>query len=153
MEKSIIDWVKYLTKKRDELGGFSICPFAKKALDDNKIKWTYIAFEPIDYISRYIESLDEEYEVLLFINATKNLSDNDCIDIIKFLNDTFPDVVFLKDHPDTPGYINGVSTGNGEYPIILAQPRKALSDARNILTRTKYYDNWNEDYKKEIWSY
>ena len=30
----MIDWIQRISKPMDELGGFSVCPFAKKALED-----------------------------------------------------------------------------------------------------------------------
>ena len=153
MEKSIIDWVKRISKKRNELGGFAICPFAKKAIKEKKIYWSFIGYEPIAYISRYMEMMNVDYDVVLFYNLKKNLTNEDCLDLVTKLNKKFPNLVFLKDHPDDPGFINGVSTSNEEYPIILAQPKEKLQDARTALQKTKYYDNWSEEYKKEILSY
>ena len=46
----------------------------------------------------------------------------------------------MKDHPDDPGFINGINTSNQVYPVILAQPKSSLNDAREALKRTKYYD-------------
>ena len=37
MEKDLIDWIQRISKPMDELGGFSVCPFAKKALEEKKI--------------------------------------------------------------------------------------------------------------------
>jgi hypothetical protein len=44
-------------------------------------------------------------------------------------------------------------TGNGEYPVILVQPKNKLLEARSSLEKTNYYSYWSEEYKKEIWSY
>lgn len=153
MEKNIVDWIKHISEKRSELGGFSICPFAKKAFEDKKIFWSYISgFEDVSYIMRYLESMPD-YELVAFFNLGKNLTNQDLLCIIESLNKEMPDMVFLKDHPDAPGYINGVYTGNGEYPVILAQPRSKLIEAREKLKKTKYYDCWSEEYKNEIWNY
>jgi hypothetical protein len=153
VEKDITRWVKTISKKRDELGGFAICPFARKALKEKKIFWSFIGYEPSAYISRYMEMMIEDYEVVLFYNLKKNLTDQDCIELINKLNKKFPNIVFLKDHPDNPGFINGINTSNGEYPVIIAQPKGKLQEARLALQKTKYYDSWSDDYKKEILSY
>jgi hypothetical protein len=153
VEKDIIGWVKRISMKRDKLGGFAICPFARKALKEKKIFWSFIGYEPKAYISRYMEMMNEDYEVVLFYNLKKNLTDEDCIELINNLNKKFPDIIFLKDHPDNPGFINGINTSNGEYPVIIAQPKGKLQEARLALQKTKYYDSWSDEYKKEIWSY
>jgi hypothetical protein len=153
LEKDLINWVQRISQKKDELGGFSVCPFAKKALEEKKVYWSYIGYEPEAYILRYIEATPDDFEVIIFYNLSKNLTDEDLLSIIARLQEKMPSVVFLKDHPDKPGYINGVSTSNGEYPTILAQPRSKLLEAREKLKGTKYYDLWSDEYKKEIWSY
>jgi hypothetical protein len=152
LEKVLIEWIQRISQVKDELGGFSVCPFAKKAMEDKKVFWGYIEHEPEAYILRYLESTPE-FEVVAFFNLSKNLTDENLIDIIKQLQFKRPDMVFLKDHPDKPGFINGVNTGNQVYPTILVQPRGKLIEAREKLKRTKYYDYWSEEYKNEIWSY
>lgn len=157
MEKVIINdilsWVKKLSQKHEELDGFSICPYAKTALETNKVFFSYISDEAEEFIQRYIESLDKKFSVLIFFNVRQNLTDEMLLEIINNLNKILPDFVFLKDHPDNPGFIQGHNTGNGKYPTILVQPKKELLDARDSLKKTKYYDSWTEEYKKEIWSY
>ena len=152
MEKDLIGWVRRLSESKTELGGFSVCPFAKKALEDKKVFWSYIGYECVSYILSYV-GLSTDFEVIVFFNLSKNLTDQDLIDIISKLQKERSDLIFLKDHPDNPGFINGISTGNGEYPAILVQPRDKLEEARNKLKKTKYYDYWSEEYKNEIWGY
>ena len=153
MEKDLINWIQRISQAKDELGGFSVCPFAKKALEEKKVFWSYIGYEPVAYILRYIEATPDDFEVIIFYNLSKNLTNEDLVSIIAKLQEKMPDMVFLKDHPDNPGFINGVNTSNGEYPTILAQPRKKLEEARSKLLKTKYYDYWSEEYKKEIFGY
>jgi hypothetical protein len=153
LEKNIVEWIQRISAKKDELGGFAICPFAKKAFDDQKIFWSYIAYESVEYISRYMKTIPNDYEVVLFFNLGKNLTNDDCIDIIAKLNEKFLNTTFLKDHPNDPGFIQGLNTGNGEYPIILAQPKDKLLKAREKLDKAGYYKFWSQKYKEEIWSY
>jgi len=155
MEKNLVDWIHRVSLKRNELNGFAICPFAKKAYDDGTIFAYRIDGEPIQQITTYMNgfSLTMKYEVILFCDVDNTLSDEQCINAISELNKLFPSVAFLKDHPNNPGFINGVNTGNGEYPIILAQPKEKLLQFRETLKKTPYYDIWDEEYLKEIWSY
>ena len=153
MEKDVIEWVKRISEKRDELGGFNICLYAKAALEEKKVYWTYFGYEPEAYILKYIEATPSDFEVIIFYDIKKTLTDDELISIISRLQEKLPSVVFLKDHPDNPGYINGVCTSNGEYPTILAQPRSKLVEAREKLRGTNYYKYWSDEYKKEIWSY
>jgi hypothetical protein len=152
LEKDLINWVQRISEKKDELGGFNVCPYAKKALEDKKVFWSYIGQECEAYILRYIE-MTPDFEVIVFYNLKKNLTDENLKSIINKLQSKRNDMIFLKDHPDNPGFISGISTSNGEYPTILVQPRVKLEEAREKLMKTNYYDYWSEDYKKEILNY
>jgi hypothetical protein len=152
LEKDLIEWIQHISQAKDELGGFSICPFAKKAFEEKKVFWSYIDYEPEAYILRYIEATPE-FELIAFYNLSKNLTDEDLKNVISKLQSKRNDLIFLKDHPNNPGIINGVSTSNGKYPVILVNPRKSLEEAREKLKKTKYYDYWSEEYKNEILSY
>jgi hypothetical protein len=153
VEESLKEWLERITQPKKELKGFSVCPFAKKAVEENKIYWSYIGTDCESYILNYIDSTPNDFELIAFINLGKGLTDDNLLSIISKLNEKRPDLVFLKDHPDNPGFINGVETGNKKYPLILVQPKDKLSEAREKLKKTKYYDVWDEEYKKEIWSY
>lgn len=154
MEKDLTDWIQRITQNLDELGGFSICPFAKKAMQDKKVYFSYFSeYEPVKHITSYVETTPNDFELVCFVCTSKDLTNDQLIDIMNKLQNKLPDMIVLKDHPDEPGFINGVNTGNGEYSLILVQPRQKLEVARELLKRTKYYDYWSEEYKNEIWNY
>jgi len=73
LEENLISWVQRISEKKDKLGGFSICPFAKKALEDKKIFWSSIAYECESYILRYIESLRRRMNLvdLVYVHLQK----------------------------------------------------------------------------------
>lgn len=152
MEENLKQWIDRVSKPRKELNGFSICPFAKKSSEEQGIFWTYIEDHPEAFMLRYLQILPV-FNLVVFIDKTKTLTNGDLLCIMSNLQEVMPELIFLKDHPDYPGYINGVSTGNGVYPIILAQPRYKLLESRERLKKTKYYDYWSEEYKNEVWSY
>lgn len=153
MEKDLNDWIHRISESKEELGGFAVCPFAKKYRNEC-IPGAEIGYSPYGYIVEYMNrNGHKKHEVTVFINKLNNLSNEECIDLINNLNKKFPDFVFLKDHPDDPGFINGVNTSNQKHPIILVQPKDSLLDAREALKKTKYYDYWSNEYKKEIWQY
>ena len=60
------------------------------------------------------------------------------------------DTITLLDHPADPGYIDGINTSNGKYVIFLIQSKKGLLDARNLLRKSSYYNNWSDDYYEKI---
>ena len=108
--------------------------------------------EIVEHIEQKANS-NLEYEVIAFFDTHNQLSNSACIDIIDLLNSKKTNIIYLKDHPDDPGYIQKIYTGNGKYPCILAQPKDKLFRARESLKKTDYYDYWSESYKNEIWGY
>lgn len=151
--KDIVDeWVARISERKKEIGGLSLCPFSMKALVENKVFWTALEQDPEIYIENYLSKLSD-FEVAIFFDTKKELTDNDLIEIITRLNKKREDLIFMKSHPDKPGYVQGISTGNRVYPAILVQPKYKLLMARRLLKKTKYYDFWDEEYKNEIWGY
>ena len=137
----ILNWLKHVRQPRKELGGKSICPFAVvprivvvDTLDES-------CFENLsDDITIYVENkIDSTFEEL---NR-----------VARKLNDLHPTHIFLPDHPHKKNYIQGIETGNGHLPLIIAQTRKELTEARDLISKTDYYDYWDKDYLTEIKSY
>jgi hypothetical protein len=134
----ITDWIERLAKPREELGGMSVCPFAKNSeysviktdgSDINPPPWD---FELIIY------KLPDEYSV------------SELADLATEYNSMFPEMIFLPDHKDRETFINGVATNNGKYNLILCQWRDNLNKARSKLEHTKYYSFWDQSYLDEI---
>jgi hypothetical protein len=134
----ITDWIERLAKPREELGGMSVCPFAKNSdysivetdgSDINPPPWD---FELIIY------KLPDEYSI------------DELAELATEYNDIFPEMIFLPDHKDRETFINGVATNNGKYNLILCQWRDNLNKARSKLEHTKYYSFWDQTYLEEI---
>ena len=134
----ITDWIERLAKPREELGGMSVCPFAKNSdysivetdgSDINPPPWD---FELIIY------KLPDEYSI------------DELAELATEYNNIFPDMIFLPDHKDRETFINGVATNNGKYNLILCQWRDNLNKARSKLEHTKYYSFWDQTYLEEI---
>jgi hypothetical protein len=134
----ITDWIERLAKPREELGGMSVCPFAKNSdysivetdgSDINPPPWD---FELIIY------KLPDEYSI------------DELAELATEYNNIFPDMIFLPDHRDRETFINGVATNNGKYNLILCQWRDNLNKARSKLEHTKYYSFWDQTYLEEI---
>ena len=132
----IENWIKEVSVVRPELGGFAICPFAKKAnyeileIDIDKIY-------PIDGLDVVIYVVDEDD--LEVINWWAD-----------FYNNKYKDWLFFEDCASYDTFINGVKTNNGKHNLILGQPKEKLKKFRDILKKTDYYNYWSDDYYKEI---
>ena len=77
------------------------------------------------YILNYLGTI-YYFELIIFVDSEEKITNSELLDLISKLQAKRDDLIFLKDHPEDPGFINGVNTGNGRYPIILAQPRNKL---------------------------
>jgi len=137
---AIDDWVNRISKPRDELGGFSVCPFAKGA-----------EYELIETDGSNIDPPPWDFELIIY-KLPAHYTEQEVCAIADEYNKLFPDLVFLPDPKDRNTYINGVQTNNGEYNLILCQWRDNLNKARSKLENTKYYTYWAEEYLKEILS-
>lgn len=136
----IEEWIKRITQPRTELGGMSVCPYAKGA------EYTLIESDGSD-----IDPPPWDFELIIY-----KLPDDYSVDSVTAIadeyNKVYTDLVFLPDPKDKDTYINGVQTNNGKYNLILCQWRDNLNKAREKLANTSYYTHWSEDYLKEILS-
>ena len=132
----ILEWIKNVSEIRPELGGFSICPFAKSA----RYEILKIDIDKIYPIS--------DFDVVIYIVEETDLETiNWWVD---FYNKKYNNWLFFEDCASYDTFINGVQTNNGKYNLILGQPKEKLRKFREILKKTDYYSYWDEDYYKEI---
>lgn len=136
-EEVILDWIQNVSIIRKELGNFAICPFAARS-----------KFKILECDTKDVRPI-EGYDVLIFI-LNDFLSLSEAQDLVSLCNNKYPDWKFFEDCKSYPTYINGVQTNNGEFNLILAQPKEKLRKFREHLVKTGYYDQWKEDYLKEI---
>jgi hypothetical protein len=136
----INEWIERITKPREELGGFGVCPYAKGA-----------KYELIETDGGDINPPPWDFELIIYKLPAEYSPDEVCA-IASEYNKMYPELVFLPDPKDKDTYINGVQTNNGKYNLILCQWRDNLNNAREKLANTTYYSYWSEEYLKEILS-
>ena len=134
-------WLSRISTKHQNLGGHSICPFAKMPRIISVEKLCVEEFQKIDdRLTIYMEtSVHSSYEELE--------------ELCKKLKDQNPNFVFLPDHPSKSTYIKEHETGNGSFPCIIVQTKRELDLARVALEKTDYYTYWDKDYLAEIRSF
>lgn len=136
-EAYIREWAAEVAKQREELGGFSVCPYAS----NSKTKVVECAIDDI--------VPEPGYDVIVFIvDDFWNL-----IQVKKWVdvyNEKFPYYTFFEDCASQPTFINGIQTNNKKFNLILCQSKIKLSKIRKKLAKTDYYTYWNEDYLKQI---
>lgn len=136
----IEDWIKRITQPREELSGFSVCPYAKGA-----------DYEIIETDGSNIDPPPWDFELIIY-KLPNEYTIDDVVGIAEEYGKLYPELVFLPDPKDRDTYINGVQTNNGEHNLLLCQWRDNLNNAREKLAGTSYYTHWSEEYLKEILS-
>lgn len=134
----INDWIKHITTPRSELGGMSICPYAKSA-----------EYEIIETDGSDINPPPWEFDLIVY-KLPDSYTINEVDEIADSYNKIFPKMVFLPDPRDRATDINGVRTNNGKYNLILCQWRDDLESARSKLKKTNYYTYWSANYLDRI---
>lgn len=134
----INDWIDRISKPNPELGGMSVCPYARGT------EYKLITTDGSD-----INLPPWDFELIVY-KFPDHYTIEELGDIATEYNNVYPEMVFLPDHKDKDTYINGVQTNNGRYNLILCQWRDNLTKAREKLAKSTYYTFWAEEYLNEI---
>jgi RNA recognition motif-containing protein len=133
-------WIDRLIQPRNELGGFSVCPYAKG-----------INYEIVETDGSNIDPPPWDFELIIYKLPDK-YSEDEIIEIAREYSKIYPSLIFLPDPKDRYTEINGIQTNNGKFNLILCQYRDNLDKARNRLKNTNYYSFWDPKYLDEILS-
>ena len=128
------EWIDRISLPRDELGGMSVCPYAKKS------EFTLVETDGSD-----IETPPWDFELIVY-KLPDHYTIDELVSIANEYNILYPDMIFLPDHKNKDTFING------KYNLILCQWRDNLESARTKLKTSNYYSFWDSEYLKEILS-
>ena len=153
--ETIKNWIsEFVTKPNPVFGNLPPCPFAQKAIIENKV--IFLELDGVaDYPTLYQHILDadfDEIDVLCMIAQPDQFTADETEKLARDLNGYFMrhDVVVLEDHPDTPESVKGVKLNNGEYTLFLAQSLSKLNKFSKILEAGPYYRNWSRSYLESV---
>ena len=136
-ETYILEWISEVSEKRPELGGRTICPYAS----DSKF---LIKETPIDDIVP-----EPGHDVIIFI-VESFWRPHQVEKWAKLYNKKYPYYKFFEDCADKNTIINGIKTNNSKYNLILCQSKQKLRKIRENLSKSDYYQYWDEEYLKYI---
>jgi hypothetical protein len=147
----IKEWiVTFLSQSSPVFNGLSPCPYARKALIDNKVNF----ITSVDYVTDITGILDnwnELVDVVVVVcpdDADPNLFERNVLTINQqYLPKGF---ACLEDHKDLPEVVNDVSLNNGKYNIVLCQRVEKLNQAADILKTKGYYTHWSKEYYNDV---
>ena len=153
--EKIKTWIsEFVTKPNPVFGNLPPCPFAQKAIIENKVE--FLELDGVaDYPTLYQHVMEvdfDEIDVLCMIAQPDQFTADETEKLARDLNDYFMrhDVVVLEDHPDTPESVKGVKLNNGEYTLFLAQRLSKLNKFAKILEAGPYYKNWSRSYLESV---
>jgi hypothetical protein len=153
--QQIKDWIEdFVTKPNPVFGDLPPCPFARKAMLENKVK--FLELDSVaDYPTVYqhiIEADFDEIDVLVQIARPDHFTLKQTKKIAEDLNSYFMerDVVILEDHPEDPEHVGTVKLNNGKYILILSQRLSKLNKFAKLLEVGPYYKNWSKDYLESV---
>lgn len=141
-KKDIEQWVERIATTQKS--GHPICPFAKKA------KYWIYSYEDRASLQLKASFYDHSFDLYLCLPTDQYMTVEQAKYLESNCNRYSKDTITLLDHPDDPGYIDNICTSNGKYVIFLIQSKKGLLDARSLLRKSSYYDNWSDDYYEKI---
>ena len=92
---------------------------------------------------------NSDYDVIINI-VEDDIDANFLYESVDDYNRKYPNYKFIADHGKTNTYIQGIQTNNGKYNLVLCQSRNELTEAREKLAKTNYYDYWDKNYLEEV---
>ena len=153
--QKIKNWInKFITKPNPVFGDLPPCPFARKAIMDDKVEFVELP-GTADWRTLYqmIWNFDfNDKDVLCMIAEPDHFTAEETVGIARQLNERFMprDVVILEDHPDIAEKVKHVTLNNGEYTLFLAQGLSKLNRHAKMLESGPYYKNWSKSYLESV---
>lgn len=145
--------IGFLSEPQDLLNGFPTCPFAKKSLIDNKIKF----YDSIDYVTdicKLFDNWNDSIEVAIFI-VPDGVDPQKFVQDIKKINEIYIEkgYICLEDHKDVPEPFFHLHFNNGKYNLAICQKSEKINQAAEILLKKGYYKNWSKELYDQVVSW
>lgn len=148
-------WIsRFVTKPNPVFGNLPPCPFARKAIIDDKVEFVELN-GTADWRTIYqmIWNFDfEQKDVLCIIADPAHFTAQQTVSMAEWFNERFMphDVVVLEDHPEIAEKVKEVKLNNGEYTLFLAQSLSKLNRFAKMLESGPYYKNWSRSYLESV---
>ena len=145
-----MEYKEYLTKWIEEvlstphtlLNNLPICPFARKAILDNQVKFIRTSNYVTD-ITNELTVWDDSVHAMLFVCDDDIDPEQFALDVVELNKQFLPhDLVLLEDHVKIEESFHGTTFNNGKYNIVIVQRLRSINDASRSLARSGYYINW-----------
>ena len=153
--QTIKNWIsEFVTKPNPVFGNLPPCPFAQKAIVENKVEFLELnSIACYNTLYQHIWNFDfEQKDVLCMIAQPDQFTAKQTVQLANELNEFFmsKDVVILEDHPEINEDVRDVKLNNGHYTLFLAQSLSKLNKFSKILESGPYYRNWSRTYLESV---
>ena len=153
--QTIKNWIKdFVTKPNPVFGNLPPCPFAQKAIIEDKVAFVEIPRDA-DWrqVYRHICQYDStDKDVLCIICEPDTFTAEQTVSMAEWFNEKqMPrDVVILEDHPKIDERVRHVKLNNGHYTLFLVQSLSKLNKFSKMLESGPYYKNWSTSYLESV---
>ncbi len=153
--QKIKSWIKhFVTKPNAVFGNLPPCPFAQKAIIEDKVAFVEIPRDA-DWrqVYRHICQYDStDKDVLCIICEPDTFTAEQTVSMAEWFNEKqMPrDVVILEDHPKIDERVRHVKLNNGHYTLFLVQSLSKLNKFSKMLESGPYYKNWSTSYLESV---
>jgi hypothetical protein len=153
--QTIQKWIsEFVTKPNPVFGNLPPCPFAQKAIIENKVEFLELnSIACYNTLYQHIWDFNfEEKDVLCMIAQPDHFTAKETINLAHDLNQYFmsKDIVVLEDHPKINEYVKDVKLNNGHYILFLVQSLSKLNKFSKMLESGPYYKNWSKSYFESV---
>ena len=146
--------VNFVEQPRPEMGNMPVCPFARKARLDSRMRIEVMELTS-GAITPHLASFAREssLDLIICVHPEKNgLSCGEVYRLAGELNELLPalNILALAGHPDDPFNIDGLYTRREPYPNIQLLRRDVGERAYRSLESSGYYDRWTEENFRDL---
>ena len=105
------EWIQTLSESHEELGGYSICPYAGAA------KFSVTECDLRDIVWK-VDTSSEDVQIFI---VEDDCTLDEMMDWRNALNRRYKDYLFLDDHRDEATYIQGIQSNFGKGNLIICK--------------------------------
>lgn len=143
--KDIEKWIRQVVAKTHKASGATICPFAKRTLEDRKIQISPAKVDVLDQIDHCCGLFNIFHLDIVILYFTRKIAEPKLSKICEQAHKRNPEFAIMFDHPTNNGLHKGVSFSYGKAPLIMIQGLAKLKQAQQKLKKSGYYDKWDID--------
>lgn len=160
--EELLSWSEnFLEKPSKDLGGWTVCPYAKAARLKNQVKIIELndSKEFLYTVSKEARTIKQQNKKLIIVACDDiSIYVDELACYIEALNYAFVyhDVYLMPFHPedseDDVKFLQEesiIKQADKPFYMVLIQPYNELEEASKLLHKKGYYDKWDKDYYQD----